>query len=157
MVPAKTPNDGQPDANTEPPKLAHDGSSPESRLYITRYVDQWGNTRGGCVVMRCSVDPKSGKYTVLEPHAAIAGCQYVDKRSVAPLPDDSAHRVGFYTIASHYKILKSIGQIDRLAGSSRAGYEEMLPEADRDHNRFTWYSDGPKLHPGISQTQTELY
>ena len=130
---------------------------------VTLYNDCYGNAGHGRAVAMCTVTSEEicpsvsfTKFTVMEPPGFKAQWTTI-YYGLAPLGDDLAKQcpVGFYTIGSHYRILKKLGFTDKLCNAEF--FENISHDSDYDSRMHTWYSDGLKLKEGISSTQTRLH
>lgn len=134
--------------------------SSKNKKCIATYVDRWGNTSYGEIICLCEIIKKEGSYLrsfkVIEPKC------FKERWSnphygLEILPDDISeeYKVGYYTRASHFKIMKKAGFIKPLDEDTKDYLNNITKE--RNNNCYTWYSKGLKLRPEICETQTELY
>ena len=74
-------------------------------------------------MIRCCKAPL-GRLAVLGPRAYVIRSPQVDTTDVVPLPNHIVHRVGFCRIATHYTILKMLGETDILNDWTRTHMEK---------------------------------
>ena len=126
---------------------------------IATYIDKYGHTSFGNFIAMCMIiETPSGviKYIICEPKSLkkrLSSTYYNLKK----LPDDIANKypIGYYTVGSHYKILKEARYVNGIENTKF--YEKQAENPTYDIRRNTWYSRGYKLKGTITDTQQELY
>lgn len=126
---------------------------------ISTFIDPYYHTGKGRFIAMCIKEVNNGKtnYIIQEPVSIknkwTSGCSY----GLKPLPKHLVDKypVGFYSTGSHYKINKEANNVYYIKNMDH--YDKTVNNPNYDNRTHTWYSDGLKLKPNISNTQTHLY
>lgn len=119
-------------------------------LITSVIADKHGNTAHGHWVARVRREKNKFRehewdYKVLAPKSLAdrwpsfygASGMFVE----IPSRDESVYKVGYYTTASHYKLLKSLNAIPSYLSDKAARYFDALKDED-DERQWTCFSDG---------------
>ena len=121
--------------------------------YITNYTDEHANTCYGMVVLLG--EEKDGSIKITHPIDFKDRWSSINLSCVTLLPTSMNVAVGFYSIKTHYNILKQLGKTTILSSTTSKYMNEL--SSTSSINNYTWYSNGYKVKDTMKHSQQTLF